>query len=73
MDHLAVGQRVYYVDSEGRQRRATVEHIHYDQHPPYFTIKLLHQQREIQTEASRIRVRGKDQRSTVPVPLQSSE
>ena len=69
---VEIGQRVYYVDAAGSQRRAIVKHIHYDQDPPYYTIQLVRHHREIQTEANRLRVRQRH-KSTAPSPERSSE
>ena len=69
---MEVGQRVYYLDATGSQRRAIVQHIHYDQESPYYTIQLVRHQREIQTEGNRLRIRN-HHKSTVPSSERSSE
>jgi hypothetical protein len=66
---MHVGQRVYYRDAQGGRRRAVIQRIHHDQHPPYYTLRLLQDRREIQTEATRIIVRQRDLQVHHPLPV----
>ena len=51
------GEKVYYLDRQGKPRRALVVSAHCDQHPAYYTIRLLRTEREVQTERERLRPR----------------
>ena len=51
------GDKVYYLDPQGKRRRALVLEVHLDNAPHYYTLRLLRTGREVQTELSRLRSR----------------
>ena len=54
-DYLKKGNKVQYNSSEGFFiSYATILDIHYDDKKPYYTIKILDDNREIQTEGNRL-------------------
>tara|TARA_B100001093_G_scaffold417043_1_gene407885 strand:+ start:186 stop:494 length:309 start_codon:yes stop_codon:yes gene_type:complete len=54
-DYLKKGNKIQYNSSEGFfVSYATILDIHYDDKKPYYTIKILDDNREIQTEGNRL-------------------